>query len=1394
MRRHALRALKPLLFVVPLTIGGLWIYTYYRELIDSRRNTYIHSAAAALSNAADELGSQLAALQSAVPRADKEPEDSDPDHFKHYVDYLITTLDPDTENCKGLQDEKLEKRATLADIFLQGQQNVLRFLYVREDKKQRHCAITRPDFLPSIFNTLPDLFEDVLVVSSSGAVQYQVAGIGPRISNLESLLGSASQSQTNDEFSSVVPRLLSTSPKPDAPANPTDSVRALMQETARKNVRGAISFSNVISTQLAGERYIAIMQPVSYVRARVPITTETAGKSMDKSTFGKSDQLALVGLINEGSLAGKSAALPVEFVACSVVAMVFLYSAFFIGSSIPMKGPLQRISSLDLAVTVFCSLLCCAALTLGITHFYFVHFVRDNESKKVLEKLASNMADNVEDELCNLHHALQGMTNSSDFQDRLRASSKKTTNKAKNARVTSLLQTTQLKAVGAAYSYPFFDYVFWSDSEGGQIAKWSIRKKTTPETPMLQYPWFVEARDGRLFELRASTLQRRRLLDNRSWQGVYVEPLFSPNTAEFLTILMKKYDGANKGDKPYVGLIVAPLISLTRPVFPPGYGFSVVRRDGLVLYSSHPDRNLRENFVRECRLDNRLQAALEEGQTQNMYLRYGEQDVLAHVQPLASLDGAGWSIVTYRDLIHDEAMEADTFLQTLKFLLPHGFVMLLLASALAFGIMRKPSRKLWPDGKRAQEYSYLCGTLSLIAAFSWLMMTTGSRSLVFVEVLFLPLSAGIYAVACVLDSYRLALSVSLIYPAVGVLNGALDAHDGLSWQYNIALALLGLFIFFLTLRVLSRRKTEPAAIAGHPSKLAFIFFAAAASLLLLIVAAEPMVGYYRIAYEMVHTSAVMEDLVSVTRALEQRSFAAYEYYSDIKLPGENAGVSHRSETSESTRDDSERYRPQVSPETERFVRDSLARANDRYDNVLYSKAPHVAFAYPGKGGDGQNRPIDPDGPEWIDEEALAFSSANLHTPSYLVDEQAKPELFSSLNGDRGPDHRFHLGRTPYAQLDYRGEWLRNKIRSDFGVNVHLWNSHRLAGTVPEFELGGFLWTCVLVGVLTFVGVYLLVRLICFVGFKPPDVFPEITPEEIGMTKNNLVVLRLAGQPGQALWSIPGADSVDSRRIASTADLSSLGSYSSRPLVLDNFDLSGDSEESALSKLVMLEDLIYRGGRPIVLLASSDPVAYIAEYSSEDATRDSSSLIFFKDTKPRWDRVFLSFEHRRLTFAANFVEGSTMEQSTKELLLAQRAYASCTNSERALLYYLVKDGWINPKNKHAFSHLIARGWLKLNPMPELAPEVAFLAPHVTELAATGDIRSWHVNEAYRRTWGITLSIIFIIVIFAVLGKDVFQSVIGAVGTLLAVIPGMLGIGSQIRGRAAVTSQRGPSHVV
>jgi hypothetical protein len=704
--------------VVTFVVGALAFYAYYRGLIENRRKAYVNAATISLSISSDQLGSLLANLRTALPSALRGSKPGEPileSQFQNYVQSLMPALDK--SNCETSRSKPTsaadpksrdQKEPALADpanpggeysgatIFVRHQQGMLRFRLaveslppplrrgVRTQLDTAYCADVKPDVISSKFQDLPDTIEDLMVVSADGAVQFQSAGIGPRVVNLKGLLNLAAQTQADESSRSILTGLISSAPR--SGTSGLEQFQSWMQDALRTRVTDATSFSNVVRVKLAGEDYFAIIQPISFIKAAV-------GPKDDQD-------LALVGLINNRALDAKASAMPIVTVAWAFLALVFIYSVFFLVSCVPMKSRLQRIRRLDLALIAFCALTFCAALTLAITHIYFTVFEDHKESAHSLEVLGERMGIHLEEELCQLYYALQGMTGSPDFAHALEDFSRLGKNGASHYQlVPSLLKAPKDKITAGEIAYarhPFFDSAFWTDYDGNQIAKWTIHRLPTPPTDMLQFQWFLESRDQRVFELRGRTPQNRRMLGNQNAQGVYVEPLFSPNTSEFLTTLTKKYDyGPEKG---FVGVIVAPLSSLNAPVLPPGYGFSVVRRDGSVLFSSNTARNLRENLLRECGLDDRLRKALDTGIAHTMETKYGGKDVLMYVRPFDSLDGAGWSIVTYRDLERDQTMQADTFTQTMKFMLPHALMMFFLAAALRFVLGRKLSPDLWPRG------------------------------------------------------------------------------------------------------------------------------------------------------------------------------------------------------------------------------------------------------------------------------------------------------------------------------------------------------------------------------------------------------------------------------------------------------------------------------------------------------------------------------------------------------------------------------------------------------------------------------------------------------------------------------------------------------------------------
>src|SRR6185312_8713215 len=96
-----------------------------------------------------------------------------------------------------------------------------------------------------------------------------------------------------------------------------------------------------------------------------------------------------------------------------------------------------------------------------------------------------------------------------------------------------------------------------------------------------------------------------------------MEPLFSPNTGEFLVILAASFDAGGNKNVALLHLRVKALAirfeSLINTVLPLGYGYAIVEPSGRVLFDSIPARNLTEDFTKESRDDPALRALLSQG-------------------------------------------------------------------------------------------------------------------------------------------------------------------------------------------------------------------------------------------------------------------------------------------------------------------------------------------------------------------------------------------------------------------------------------------------------------------------------------------------------------------------------------------------------------------------------------------------------------------------------------------------------------------------------------------------------------------------------------------------------------------------------------------------------------
>lgn len=1239
------RAVRVAICLAAVVAAVVVVFTVNRNSVATGRRNFLNEATASLAFAADDLGSRLDNWRTVVGIVP-----GPQDNFKRYIDLLVPGLDPASCVVKkapaGLLSPRLGENFS---VEFRGQNSA--------------CAVIEPKALDTFFTGLSDSFEDVVLAFGDGKVLYQAAKTGPRITNLASLtVPSTPDSQPdNRSIGAVLSGLLS---KGDAasstPAGALASVREAIARVSEKNSEESTSFSNLVSAQLAGEPFLVAVQPVPSV-------------SMWDEARKVNHRVILAGLIRQSSIEKLSKVWPRSMTAWVILSLIIFNGIVYSISCIPMKARLQPVRAIDIAQVSFFAILCCSAATLAITHAYFTSGL--NRAGKVqLQEVAGRMEDNLREELCHYYHVLEGTFRSAELAQAVavRKGGGKQVSPCqvmKNLLVgdnkSCASKPGDLRVSAISYSYPFFDYITWHSYQGdsnAQIAKWTIRKEATPPTIMTQFEWFKESRDQKLYRLYADARhpEQRRLLGDANSRRLYVEPLRSPNTGDYLTIVSRPFewpttvDGGDHG-KSLVGTVVAPLSSLNDPVFPSGYGFAVIRADGTVIFSSDLRQNQRENLLRDNSGSGRFAQAVRTRAPQDIHLNVGGKEVLAYLRPLDNvLEGAQWTLVVYRLPEPDEQVQVDIFLQTMKFATPYLLMMLIVGAGMWEVFRRGKGRCLFPSHERASEYEMLLFLLLPAAVFTWALLLTAARSLVYLGAFCLPLLVLVLSVTLLQKHYKLVAALGFLYPAAAILNAwylaettALPVYHNSFW--NRALIAVGFAIAAVAMnaeRIIAWLDTALHKRKWHELRKASIAtksYTLAACFGLFILSVLPTVGYYRVAYQMVYEAAIVEDLVAVTHRLEERAQKISDYYTDINLP------------------------PPEIQERSRFIQERLSLDLDRYDTWVRRDEASVDF------GTHEN-----DVP-WVDEKALGLDFFSIRTPESV--------MRSALRSDPGIQ-LLHMEKWPLVQLDYKNYLLQGNGAQDQDRDERIWSYHREAALAPDIDPSRkILWMMPpALAFLVFGGVYLTVRTLLFGGFVPPPVLPEIGLDDLPNSKGSILLLGIIGSPLEKVTEIeladgrPAVDYLDLRGISSMDDFPGWPHSDPRPVLLDNFDFAFGSESAAGAHLRILERLLFSDHRPVILAAIVDPADYIAAIIASEIP-DHPIAEWFRATEDRWDRVFLCFDRRRFPITEE------EKSSDKQPDLARRIYASCTDAQRAVLYQISREGWVNPNNKRGLSGLI-----------------------------------------------------------------------------------------------------------
>ncbi|HKJ01669.1 MAG TPA: cache domain-containing protein, partial [Longimicrobiales bacterium] len=260
--------------------------------------------------------------------------------------------------------------------------------------------------------------------------------------------------------------------------------------------------------------------------------------------------------------------------------------------------------------------------------------------------------------------------------------------------------------------YLGFQMVFWTDSAGMQVAKWTPRRTNTRPVSVGDRPYFTELRRRVGWQLDGADIGLEGPVQ------YYLQSLRSKTTGEHVVALSLPFcwssqawaaspcPGGNEG----VGVILTPLASVDQPVLPGGVAFAIVDPEGRTLFHSRPERVLDENFFEETNGNPNLRSLVSARVRDRLDGHYLGRSTRMHVRPIT---GTPLSLV----VVLDDQYLGSVHFQTLALALAmFGAWILVLWGLFVFVEMVTPGRLQWAWPARDQPNRYRTLVMVLGAA------------------------------------------------------------------------------------------------------------------------------------------------------------------------------------------------------------------------------------------------------------------------------------------------------------------------------------------------------------------------------------------------------------------------------------------------------------------------------------------------------------------------------------------------------------------------------------------------------------------------------------------------------------------------------------------------------
>jgi hypothetical protein len=865
-----------------------------------------------------------------------------------------------------------------------------------------------------------------------------------------------------------------------------------------------------------------------------------------------------------------------------------------------------------------------------------------------------------------------------------------------------------------------------------------------------------------------------------------MEPLFSPNTGEFLVILSAPFEAGPDKDLARLRLRVKALAirfeSLFKTVVPLGYGYAVVDPSGKVLFDSISARNLTEDFTKESRADPAVLALLTEGTSgfvDTLYL--GTQKKL-WVTPMAGLSDPRLTLVVYKDSAYF------TILNTVIMVV---VVALLFLYALPFWILLLvhmarssdyPLQGIWPAPRLADAYFQVFVANVFLCAVFFLRYVSYTPTRVYINV---------WVVGLVSCLFNLLERGSTRARWIGrmLIVGALFYLSGRSWMivYGLVFALLG-----LVASALRRRQPEVDDVQLRAIHTLFLVS------LLLVFVVVPTCAFFKISYEFAHRLFVQEQQLDLADRLRQRNDNIKTYYRHLD-PNRSDGLSQ-------------------------FAVDRIKLPWDRYDGQFLNCLPSSTAQVPTVQLDGNfvERAIlwltkqvpdnlltaklrqlatstsDPPGMTWrrggrVDRCGTEAASLSLWLTSTAISQETTLPIIS-----------------PYP------EWpaLALRVRLSLGLAI----------------LGLAVW-------IYFVSSRLF--LLNLIDLPPLDLWRPAKGTTL-MPQNLLVLGHPWSGKSRTVQRVLGTQVVDFAEMAITGTWQ-IPRPLSRIVALNHLEFGIDRPEANLKKLCLLEELAYVEHSRMILLSTVDPMSYLSEGAPVILVTPDQDPTAATQLLDRWAAILASFRKvaieditegtlkpvaerlRRRNPAPQFQDfidkivsecdhtarlrklgraimrthrkgqGLSRGALVQELLDRADAYyrllwSTCTESERVVLYQLAEDGWANFKNETAIRQLQRRKLVTrlhgLRIMNESFRQVVCHSQYRPDIAAWEQEGEQSIWQSLKLCLGITAVLLAAWLFYS--QRQFFNSLVGYISAFAASAAVLVKWFADLRGGGKVSS--------